>query len=100
MLIEQTVLNNRNNSIVIQIQAGKTIINPTQLTKVQLLVGTTLFDNITNPQYFNLTLPDRFIFNLGTAGLATGRYLSKIYGFDTVNVLGIEFGEFYINISA
>ena len=109
MLIESQTINLRNNEIEISILASiyangafqptvKTI-DPTKLTKVQLLIGTMMLDSSINPEYFDLTNTDRFIFKLGSAGLSTGIFVSAIYAFDSVNILGIKLLEFIINNS-
>ena len=109
-MLETFTINSRNNKIEISIlvsayaagasQPAVSTIDPTQLTKVQLLIGSTMLDSSINPEYFDLTNTDRFIFKLGEAALSTGRFISAIYAFDSVNTLGIKLTEIIINVSA
>lgn len=99
-MLNEVVINNRNNVIAVKLLsdvAGTiTVINPTTLTRCQVLVGTTLIDSAINPAFFDLSLTDRLILKLGSANLPVGKYTAKLYVFDSQNILGIEFLKFKI----
>ena len=99
MDLETFDINGRDNVISLMISDGMNIINPIQLSKIQVQIGSVLLDSETSPQFFDMTVPEVFVLKFGLAGLSPGRYLSIIYGFDTINTHGVKFGEFIINVS-
>lgn len=98
----EVIILNRNNLIALQLISDvdgiKTVINPTNLTRCQILVGDTLIDSAVNPTYFDLSQADRVILKLGSVSLLAGKYAAKLYVFDTNNTLGIEVLKFKITV--
>lgn len=101
MSIEVTVINNRNNPVVLELDyfdprssEKRAII----ASRCQVLVGATLLDSSVNPDYFDLSQPDFITLKFWSAGLSVGRHPAVLYFFDDGHPLGELWQEFIINV--
>lgn len=87
-ILKEKVETGRNTDIALLFLVNNKAIVHNQLTRVQLYLGDVLLDSLVQPGLFDLSFSDRLVIKLGQAGLAAGRYLCRVYLFDSVNTLG------------
>lgn len=98
MLIEELVYLDRDNEIVLRLSSDGTTITHSGLTRIQLLVGSTLLDSQVTPALFDFAHADRLILKLGGSGMTAGRYPTTLYVFDESHPLGIHWGAFMLTV--
>lgn len=101
MRIEERIVNLRNNQIVLQLSVDDPLTSvaaAVQPTRVQALVGATLLDSATNPEYFDFSVDNIVRLKLGAAGLIAGRYSAKLYVFDAGHADGVLWLEFIVDV--
>lgn len=87
-IIREKVETGRNTDVTLAFLVDGQVIQHNLLTKVQFYIGAVLLDSTVNPELFDLSLGDRMVVKMGQAGLAKGRYQTRIYLYDMVNTLG------------
>lgn len=88
-ILKEKVETGRNTDITLLFLVNNKAIDHKQLTRVQLYVGEVLLDSLVgDPDVFDFSQSAGLVVRLGQAGLAPGRYLCRVYLFDSVNTLG------------
>ena len=87
-IIREKVETGRNSDVTLAFLVDGQPIQHHSLTKVQFYIGPVLLDSTVQPELFDLSQADRMAIKMGQAGLPKGRYLARIYLYDTTNTLG------------
>lgn len=87
-ILKEKVETGRNTDMTLLFLVNNKAIDHKQLTRVQLYLGDVLLDSQMRSDLFDFSQSDGLVVKLGQAGLAVGRYLCRVYLFDSVNTLG------------
>ena len=96
MQIEEIIYLLRDNTIALSLSADNVALVHTNITRVQVTVGATLFDSAVSSALFDLTQADRLILKFGASGLTVGRYTATLVIFDVTHTLGLVWGQFVV----
>ncbi len=101
MQLLEYVYNGRNNVIDLDLTSRGTSITIDEysaITRVQVLVGSTLIDSNVHPEFFDLSATDHITLKFGVANLSAGRYAATLIVFDAAHTLGLVWGAMVIEV--
>lgn len=103
MIIEK-IYNGRDNTVDLLLKAEGVAVDLAAVTRMQVVVGSTMVDSQAHPTYFDWTptpaVTGKVLLTLGAAGLTVGeRQVAQLVVFDPSNTLGIVWGSFYLDVA-
>lgn len=93
MIVESEIFNGKDNTVELTLTVDDAVINHTLITRAKLIIGATTLDSSIAPAFFDLSMTDRIIFKLGSAGLTAGRYSVILIIYDANHSNGLVWGE-------
>lgn len=95
MLTISVPLKSENTNTIYLLENGAPLENYAAITRVQVILPAITLDSDVNPEYFDLTQPNRLVFKFGNAPLPIGITTAKFRLFTVVYMPDGLFWDFF-----
>lgn len=97
MQINMTTYKDRDNLSAIRLWVSREIVNPSLLTRIELIGQDVIVSTDSDPDLFELTETEIRV-KLGLTVFPVGRQVVRVIGYDARNTDGVTFGEINLTV--
>lgn len=97
MSISIVTYKDRDNVTGLRLTASREVINPSLLTRIELISRDVIVSTDSDPELFELTDTEIRV-KLGLSPFPVGRQLVRLVAYDPINTAGITFGDINLTV--